>query len=183
MDLNIEAACSHSVCGLPLSLTDFRLAGLNTHARTHFNVAPADPTFVSVSVLASRASTPKSGFCVCVCGCVHVSASREGAGEVGQTGQRSGATRVQEVSLVRISIIDKQAAVGKGDEGLGGGRDGASENRWEKGVRSEDKGQGSWRVRQKIQERKDSSQGHLLLKNQLTETEKRYSFGHSELDM
>lgn len=50
-------------------------------------------------------------------------------------------------------------------------------------MRSEDKGQGSWPVRQKIEERQDSSQGHLLLKNQLTEMGKRYSFGHSESDM
>lgn len=62
-----------------------------------------------------------------------MSASREDAGEVGQTGQKSGATRVSEVSLVRISIIDKHAAVGKGDKGLGGGRDDAKETSWEKG--------------------------------------------------
>lgn len=37
MDLNIEASCPHSVCGLPLSLADFRLADLNTHMHTHFN--------------------------------------------------------------------------------------------------------------------------------------------------
>lgn len=35
MDLNIEAAGFHSVCGFPLSLADFRLADLNTHMRVH----------------------------------------------------------------------------------------------------------------------------------------------------
>lgn len=50
-------------------------------------------------------------------------------------------------------------------------------------MRSEDKGQGRWLVRQKIEEGQDSSQGRLLLKNQLTEIGKRYSFAHSESDM
>lgn len=46
MDLNIEAACSHSVCGLPLSLTDFRLADLNTHTHPLLCVSLGHPASI-----------------------------------------------------------------------------------------------------------------------------------------